>query len=79
MTATLTTQSTRRELDHRSSDGIDVTLWWNPGDDALYVTVLDSRGDSFELVVEPDVALDVFNHPYAFRPPRDLRVIELAT
>lgn len=70
MTLSPTTLS-RRELDHRHSNGIDVTLSWCPTGGALFVTVLDEAGDSFELRVDPDEALDVFNHPYAyaaFRP-----------
>jgi hypothetical protein len=57
---------TRRELDHRQANGIDVTLWWQPSDDRLVVTVLDRNGDSFELSVEARDALDAFEHPYAY-------------
>ncbi len=57
---------TRRELDHRHVNGIDVTLSWSPSDDALFVTVLDDAGSPFELVVDAREALDVFNHPFAY-------------
>lgn len=57
---------TRRELAHRSSNGIEVALLWHPVDDALAVVVSDDNADSFELVVEPAEALDVFHHPYAY-------------
>lgn len=50
---TTRSHQTRRALAHRSSNGIDVVL------------VDDDNGDSFELVVDPAEALDVFHHPYA--------------
>ena len=77
MPATLTSQVTRRELDHRYSNGIDVTLSWQPGSDALFVTVLDESGDFFELVVEAHEALDVFSHPYAYAAHRDVHALDV--
>lgn len=65
MTLSHTTHA-RRELDHRHTNGIDVTLSWCPAGGALFVTVLDEAGDSFELRVGADEALDAFNHPYAY-------------
>ena len=62
----------RRELAHRSSNGIDVHLYWCPADDSLAVTVLDPTADSFELIVDPAEALDVFDHPYAHAAFRGL-------
>jgi hypothetical protein len=57
----------RRELAHRSSDGLDVALLWSEPTDSLTVAVLDRRsGTHFELVVETGTeALDVFRHPFA--------------
>jgi hypothetical protein len=78
MTATLMTLPIRRELDHRSSNGIDVTLSWSPAGDSLFVTVLDDAGDSFELVVEPHEALDVFHHPYAYASYRGVHLLDVA-
>jgi hypothetical protein len=66
MKATSHPTPTRRELDHRHANGIDVTLSWSPSDDRLFVTVLDDSGDAFELAVEAHEALDVFSHPYAY-------------
>ena len=59
---------TARELDGRSADGIDVTLFWHPGDDRLWVGVNDRRtGDAFTVDVRAgDRPLDVFDHPYAY-------------
>ncbi len=68
----------RRELDHRHSNGIDVTLSWSPATDALYVTVLDEAGDPFELVVDAHEALDVFQHPYAYAAFRGLDLVRVA-
>ena len=56
-----------RELDHRSSDGIDVTLLWNAFTDRVSVSVHDQRsGEIFVLEVPGADALDAFNHPYAY-------------
>ena len=58
-----------RELDQRSSDGIDVTLFWSARTNRVWVVVEDSRdGHSFEIDCEPAHALDVFHHPYAYAP-----------
>jgi len=78
MTATPTTLPTRRELDHRYSNGIDVTLSWCPARNTLFVTVLDETGDAFELVVESHEALDAFHHPYAYAAYRDVHLLEVA-
>jgi len=59
-------RSSRRELASRSNNGVEVRLLWSPDDDALAVTVDEASGESFELVVEPAEALDVFEHPYAY-------------
>jgi hypothetical protein len=77
MTATLTT-SDRQELDHRHSNGIDVTLSWDPARNTLHVTVLDDAGDSFELEVESSEALDVFHHPYAYAARRGSILVDVA-
>jgi hypothetical protein len=57
-----------RELDHRSLDGIAVSLLWREDDDAVLVVVADRKvGASFELEVRSgESALDVFHHPYAY-------------
>jgi hypothetical protein len=61
----------RRELAHRTGDGLDVTLLWSPthGQDAesIVVCVCNSRdGEYFEIVAEPHLALDVYHHPFAY-------------
>lgn len=57
-----------RELDSRTSDGIDVHLLWHPSGGHLSVAVKDTKcGETFELAIhDGDRALDVFYHPYAY-------------
>ena len=63
-TLTPTRRTARRELDHRRSDGIDVTLAWRPATNDLVLIVHDETG-SFELEVSAHETLDAFDHPYA--------------
>jgi hypothetical protein len=59
------TDATITELHHRSADGIEVSLLWSRGTNALTVAVEDSRsGLSFELPAPAEKALDVFEHPF---------------
>ena len=56
-----------RELDQRSSNGIEVTLLWSPRTNRVWISVADDRRDhAFELDVDPSDALDAFHHPYAY-------------
>lgn len=56
-----------RELASRESDGVLVQLLWHPSDDAVTVSVDDSRaGQRFELAVDRRRALDAFYHPFAY-------------
>jgi hypothetical protein len=56
-----------RELDRRTSDGIDVGLLWNQTDDRVLVAVVDATtGDAFEIQVEAGESLAAFHHPYAY-------------
>ncbi len=58
-----------RELDRRCSDGIDVSLIWNPRTDRVSIHVVDARsGESFAFPVAAGDALTAFHHPYAFEP-----------
>ena len=64
---TQTTNTRRTELAHRTSDGIDVYLFWNEPRSSVTVGVVDMRtDDSFELEVDGRHALDAFDHPYAY-------------
>ena len=68
----LTTDTSQwKELATRESDGLTVSLFWNPATDAVKVAVADSRLDSvfggdFELHVRGADALAAFHHPFAF-------------
>jgi hypothetical protein len=58
---------TLTELDHRSADGIEISLLWSRMTNQLMVAVADSRsGESFEVQAPADRALDVFRHPFAY-------------
>jgi hypothetical protein len=57
----------RRELAHRTSDGIEVTLFWTKASYRITVAVLDARSDeALEFEVDGADALDAFKHPYAY-------------
>jgi len=56
-----------RELARRESGGLAVRLVWHPSEDAVTVSVTDSRtGDRFQLAVDRKRALDAFYHPFAY-------------
>jgi len=62
--------TTMRELAHRSTDGVEVTLVWVHSDrgDETVVFVSDHReGTYFEIPTEAHLALDVYYHPFAYR------------
>jgi len=72
MTATAFTP--RRELAHRTSDGIEVTLFWTKPSNRITIAVLDTRsGEALEFEADGSAALDAFNHPYAHAATRDAR------
>jgi hypothetical protein len=57
----------RRELAHRSTDGLEVTLLWDPVDDDLTVRVEDRRsGDVYQVPVGNASPLEVFEHPFGY-------------
>jgi hypothetical protein len=75
----MTRIKSRRELAHRSSNGIEVRLFWNPADNGVTVAVDDALGAAFELAVAPEHALDAFYHPYAYAPmPSDAELLDVA-
>jgi hypothetical protein len=56
-----------RELDHRESDGIAVTLVWYEDSNRVAVRLVDRReDDELELEIPAHDALDAFRHPYAY-------------
>ena len=69
MTTTAFTE--RRELAHRTSDGIEVSLFWTQATNRVTIAVLDSHSDeSLVFDVNGRDALDAFNHPYAYAATR---------
>ena len=57
----------RRELAHRSTNGIEVTLVWTESTNTVAIAVLDTHsGEELEFEVDGARALDAFNHPYAY-------------
>src|SRR5207247_7452211 len=49
---TPTTTKSERELAHRASDGLEVSLYWNEGTNRVTVRVYDARSDEgFEIDV----------------------------
>jgi hypothetical protein len=68
MANAITYEGRRRELAHRASNEIEVTLFWDPAKNEILVEVIDhAAGRAFELAVPPECALDAFHHPYAYR------------
>lgn len=68
-----------RELAARQSDGVEVRLLWDEASDAVSVVVADVLdGASFEVPVEPEHALDAFNHPYGYAALRGLSLLAAA-
>ena len=62
-----TTTGSRRELAHRSGDGLDVTLFWNADTNDVVVSVFDARrSQQFDVTAPPALALDAFRHPFAY-------------
>jgi hypothetical protein len=57
----------RRELAHRTGNGIEVTLLWTESTSRVTIAVVDTHsGDELEFEVDGSRALDAFNHPYAY-------------
>jgi hypothetical protein len=66
MNTTTCTDTARRELATRLSDGVEITLFWDARDDSTSIDLYDTataRTTSFH--VAPDRALDAFHHPFA--------------
>jgi hypothetical protein len=62
------------ELDQRISAGFEISLLWLRRDNNLVVSIEDRKsGESFELPVSSEEALEVFNHPFAYVAARGSR------
>jgi hypothetical protein len=71
---TTTAITERRELAHRTGDGIEITLLWSKGTNTVTLAVSDTHADeAFEFEVDGGCALDAFHHPYAYAALRCVR------
>ena len=62
----------RRELAHRVSGGLEITLYWNPHDDSTSITVHQlTSWETISFPVRPDHALHAFHHPFAHLRQQD--------
>jgi phosphotransferase system HPr-like phosphotransfer protein len=69
----------RRELAHRSTNGIEVTLLWTESTNTVAIAVLDTHsGEELEFEVDGARALDAFNHPYAYAATGRLHSMQAA-
>jgi hypothetical protein len=72
-TGTNTSERRFQELAYRENEGIEVSLVWDPTDNNVSVFVSDTKtGDLFELAVEDESPLEIFNHPYAYAASRGI-------
>jgi hypothetical protein len=59
--------SRKHELAHRVTNGVHVSLFWIPDEEALTLEVFDEHIEElFELELAHDCGLDAFRHPYAY-------------
>ncbi|HEY7537280.1 MAG TPA: hypothetical protein VH721_04785 [Gaiellaceae bacterium] len=59
----------RRELAHRLSGGIEVTLYWRADDNSTHIEVKGRASDEqLAFAVAGEHALDAFYHPFAHLP-----------
>jgi hypothetical protein len=66
MTIAALTNISRRELAHRVSGGLEITLYWNADENSTSVQVYHSTTEeTITFSVAPDQALDGFHHPFA--------------
>jgi hypothetical protein len=67
-----------RELAHRRTGDVEVTLLWRQLDNMLSLRLVEvGSGVEFEFGVKPEQALDAFNHPYAYLPTATVDSLEL--
>jgi hypothetical protein len=56
----------RHELAQRKSGGLEITLYWDPGNDGLSVEIHQpATQQTIAIPVAHDLALDAFYHPFA--------------
>ena len=66
MTDTLIDPDPRRELAHRVSGGMAVTLYWSADDNRTSVEIYHAATEqTLDFTVPAEHALDAFHHPFA--------------
>ena len=55
-----------RQLNHRTADGLAVTLEWNPTTEALRIVVVDRTSETVTFPVRAEDASDAFVHPFIY-------------
>jgi hypothetical protein len=67
-----TSTSDARELDQRTSDGLEITLFWSASTNHVFIAIKDEhQGASIEIEVDPAHARDAFLHPFAYAQAAD--------
>lgn len=67
-----------RELAHRVTSDVEVTLLWRKRDNFVTLRLVEvATGIEFEFGVPPENALDAFKHPYAYLPGATAETEEL--
>jgi hypothetical protein len=71
MTIAAFTQIGRRELAHRLTGGLEVTLYWDARDNSTSIDVHQTATDeTLSFPVPSERALDAFHHPFAHLPAK---------
>jgi hypothetical protein len=71
-------RSKSRELAHRATSTVEVTLLWRQTDNMVTLRLVEvATGIEFEFGVRPEDALDAFNHPYAYMPSPTVESLDL--
>ena len=66
MTIATLIQVVRRELAHRCTGGLEITLYWQVNDDSTSIEIHQpATGETISFTVPPHRALDAFHHPFA--------------
>ena len=61
------TDNARRELARRVNGDLEVTLYWNQGDNSTSVELhYPGTEETLTFAAAPDRALDAFHHPFAY-------------
>jgi hypothetical protein len=66
---TTSAETSVRELARRVNGGLEISLYWNAGDNSTSVEVYEpSTEETITFRVPPGQALEAFYHPFAYLP-----------